>query len=122
MKKTILCLSFEQAVSAGRRAALEAAGYAVVATTRSADAVEMLSSVAFDLVIIGDSCSASEKRNLAVEAKEKGTPVMLICGAPADAEIPADVRVYAVEGTAGLVSIVANVLPKVPSNQATSAA
>lgn len=112
MKRTILCLSFDETVSASRRAALEETGYTVVATTQIADALEILSSVDFDLMIIGHRFPAADKLKLAVEAREKGIPVLLICGASSDAEIPADVRVYALEGIAGLVSTVAMLLPK----------
>jgi DNA-binding response OmpR family regulator len=112
MKRTILCLSFDETVSASRRVALEEAGYTVIATTRIADALEILSSVAFDLMIVGHRFPAADKHKLAAEAREKGIPVLLICGATPDAEIPADVRVYALEGTAGMVSTVAMLFPK----------
>lgn len=111
MKRTILCLSFDEIVSASRRSALEDAGYTVVATTRPADALEMMSSVGFDLVIVGHRFSTADKHKLAAEAREKGIPVLLICGASADTEVPADVRVYALEGIAGMVATVAKLLP-----------
>ncbi len=111
MKRTILCLSFDEIVSASRRSALEAAGYTVIATTRTVDALEMLSSVAFDLMIVGHRFAAADKHKLAAEAREKGIPVLLICGASADAEVPADVRVYALEGIAGMVAAATKLLP-----------
>lgn len=113
MKRTILCISFDKPVSTSRRSALEEAGYTVIAATCVADALEMLSSVVFDLMIVGHRFSAADKHKLAVEAREKGIPVLLICGASADAEIPADVRVYALEGIAGMVAAVAELLPPI---------
>ena len=113
MKRTILCLSFDEPVSTSRRSALEQAGYTVIATTQAADALELLSSVAFDLMIVGHRFSAADKHNLAAEAREKGIPVLLICGASADAEIPADLRVYALEGIAGMVAAEAELLPPI---------
>lgn len=89
---------------------MEKAGYTVIAATRVADVPEMLRSVVFDLMIIGHRFSAADKHKLAAEAREKGIPVLLICGASADAEIPADVRVYALEGIAGMVAAVDKLL------------
>jgi DNA-binding NtrC family response regulator len=113
MKRTILCLSFDEPVSASRRSALEEAGYTVIATTQAADALELLSSVAFDLMIVGHRFSAADKHKMAAEARERGIPVLLICGASADAEVPADVRVYALEGIGGMVTAVAKLLPPI---------
>jgi DNA-binding NtrC family response regulator len=112
MKRTILCLSFDEIVSASRRSALEEAGYAVIATTQAADALELLSSVAFDLMIVGHRFSAADKHKLAAEARDKGIPVLLICGASADVDVPADARVYALEGIAGMVATVAKLLSR----------
>ena len=111
MKRTILCLSFDEIVSATRRSALQEAGYTVIATTQAADALELLSSVAFDLMIVGHRFAAADKHKLTAEAREKGIPVLLICGGSTDAEVPADVRVYALEGIGGMVSTVAKLLP-----------
>jgi len=111
MKRTILCLSFDEIVSASRRSTLEQAGYVVIATTKVADALEMLASVAFDLIIIGHRFSTADKQKLAAEAREKGIPVLLICGASADAEVSAEVRVYALEGIEGMMAAVAKLLP-----------
>ncbi len=122
MKRTILCVSFDETVSASRRAALEEAGYTVVATTQAAEALQLLVAVRFDLMIVGHRFSVSDKHKLAAEAREKGTPVVLICGATADVDIPADVRVYALEGIAGLVAAVINTLPKTPATVAARAA
>ena len=84
MKRTILCLSFDQTVSASRKAALEEAGYAIVATANVPDALQMLSSVSFDLVIVGHRFSSADKHKLAAQARQKGTPLLLICGGAAD--------------------------------------
>ena len=113
MKRTIVCLSFDEPVSASRRSALEEAGYTVIATTQAADALELLSFVAFDLMIVGHRFSAADKHKMAAEARERGIPVLLICGASADAEVPADVRVYALEGIGGMVTAVAKLLPPI---------
>ena len=115
MKKTILCVSYDETVSGSRRTALEEAGYTVVATTKTADALQMLASVGFDLMIVGHRFSIADKYKLAAEARENGTPMVLICGASAETDIPADVRVYALEGTAGLVSLVAKLVPAMPA-------
>jgi len=104
MKKTILNVSFDETVAASRQNALEEAGYAVVSTTQVADALQRMASVAFDLLIVGHRFSNSDKRRLSTEARERGTSVLLICGASADSDIPADARVYALEGTAGVIS------------------
>jgi len=111
MKRTILCLSFDEIVSASRRSTLEQAGYVVIATTKVADALEMLASVAFDMIIIGHRFSTADKHRLAAEARHNGIPVLLICGASADAEVSAEVRVYALEGIEGMMAAVAKLLP-----------
>jgi hypothetical protein len=47
-----------------------------------------------------------------VEAKEKSNnPVLLVCGSSADSEIPASRRVFALEGTSGLLAAVSALLP-----------
>lgn len=111
MKTTILCLSFDKTVSTSRKAALEEAGYTVVASTTVPDALQILSAVSLDLMIVGHRFSSADKHKLAAQARETGTPVLLICGASAEVDIPADLRVYALEGTTGLVAAVARVLP-----------
>lgn len=122
MKKTILCVSYDETVSASRRAALEEAGYTVVTTTQAIDALQLLSSVRFDLMIVGHRLPVADKHKLTAEAREKGTLVVLVCGAATDVDIPADVRVYALEGTGGLVEAVARTLPKTPAPAAARAA
>jgi phosphoribosylformylglycinamidine (FGAM) synthase-like enzyme len=67
---------------------------------------------AFDAVIVGHRFSAEERYVLAVEAKEKAnTPVVLVCGAAPDYEIPASSRVYALEGSTGLLSALSRLCP-----------
>jgi len=101
----VLCVSFDMMVSDARRAALKTAGYNPIATTRVREALELLSRERFDLVIVGHRLSVEDKYLLTIEAKEKSdTPVLLVCGATPDPEIPASARVYALEGTAGLVA------------------
>ena len=110
-ERRILCVSFDTMVSENRRAALKEAGYDVAATTRVKEALELLSRERFDAVIVGHRFPTEEKYVLAVEAKEKSrTPVLLVCGAARDSEIPATSRVYAVEGSAGLVSALSALL------------
>ena len=63
-------------------------------------------------VIVGHRFSAEEKYLLAVEADEKAdTPVILVCGAAPDSEIPATSRVYALEGNTGLLSALSRLFP-----------
>ncbi len=104
-KRRILCVSFDSTVSESRRTALREAGYDVMAATDVKEAEELLNVESFDAVIIGHRFSRDERYLLAVEAEEKSnTPVILVCGATRDSEIPASARVYALEGSAGLVS------------------
>jgi len=104
-ERKILCVSFDRIVSENRSATLKQAGYDVTATTNVKEAVEWLSQKKFDAVIVGHRFPAEEKYVLAVEAKEKSnTPVLLVCGADRDSQIFATSRVYALEGSAGLLS------------------
>ncbi len=108
----ILCVSFDRVVSELRRNRLMDAGYEVEAVTNPNEGLDLLYRGAYDAVIIGHRFSSEEKYLLAVEAQEKlNTPVILICGATADAEIPATSRVYALEGNIGLLSALARLLP-----------
>jgi DNA-binding response OmpR family regulator len=93
-------------VSEARSTALKEAGYDVTATTDAKEALELLSLGSFDAVIVGHRFSPEEKYLLAVEAEEKSnTRVILVCGsATRDSEIPAASRVYALEGSEGLLS------------------
>lgn len=109
----VLCVSFDMTVSDIRCAALREAGYAVTGTTRVREALELLSREAFDLVIVGHRFPTPDKYVLTIEAEEKeNTPVLLVCGASADKDIPAAARVYALEGTAELCSAAAALLSK----------
>src|SRR5215471_21789827 len=56
--------------------------------------------------------SAEAKYLLAVEAKEKAnTPVVLVCGATQDSEIPATSRVYALGRNSGLIAALSGLFP-----------
>ncbi|MBZ5680484.1 MAG: hypothetical protein LAO24_10295 [Acidobacteriia bacterium] len=111
-ERRILCVSFDRTVSENRCATLKEAGYNVTATTDVKEAMELLSRESFDAVIVGHRFPAEEKYVLAVEAKEKSnTPVLLVCGATRDPEIPATTRVYALEGSAGLLSALSALVP-----------
>ena len=106
-----LCVSFDPTVSDIRSAALRRAGFAVTGTTDVDKALDLLSRERFDLVIVGHRFSKADKFVLTVEAEEKvNTPVLLVCGVSADRDIPASGRVYALEGTAGLLTAAASLL------------
>jgi DNA-binding response OmpR family regulator len=110
-EQRVLCVSYDVTVSVGRCAALTKAGYTVRATNRIKEGLRWLSREQFDLVIIGHRFPPEDKYVLAVEAREmSNTPVLLVCGASADLEIPAAGRVYALEGTASLLAAVARLL------------
>ena len=101
----VLCVSFDTAVSNLRCAALKRAGYSVTATIDVNEALHYLSCEKFDLVIVGHRFATTDKFVLALEAEEKANiPVLLVCGAMAEEVIPAAGRVYALEGTAGLLA------------------
>ena len=105
-RRRVLCVSLDKMVSEARSTALKEAGYDVTATTDAKEALELLSLGSFDAVIVGHRFSPEEKYLLAVEAEEKSnTRVILVCGsATRDSEIPAASRVYALEGSEGLLS------------------
>ena len=111
-ERRILCVSFDRIVSENRSATLKEAGYYVTATTNVKEAVEWLTQEKFDAVIVGHRFPAEEQYVLAVESIEKSnTPVLLVCGAKPDSEIPATSRVYALEGSAGLLSALSALFP-----------
>ena len=111
--RKVLCVSFDTTVSDVRCAALREAGYAVIGTTRVKEALDLLSREEFDLVIVGHRFPKADKYVLTVEAEEKeNTPVLLVCGASADRDVPAAGRVYALEGTPGLCAAAAALLPE----------
>ena len=108
----ILCVSFDRVVSESRSSSLKEAGYDVTATTNIKEGLELLKRDRFDAVIVGHRFSAEEKYLLAVGAKEKSnTPLVLVCGATQDSEIPAASRVYALEGNTGLLSALSRLFP-----------
>jgi DNA-binding response OmpR family regulator len=118
-KPRILCISFDKMVSDNRRITLKEAGYEVMVTTNVKEALELLTRERFDAVIVGHRFPADEKYVLAVEAKEKSdTPVVLVCGVGPECEIPATTRVYALEGSAGLLSALSAVLSTKARSQA----
>jgi len=111
-KPRVLCVSFDRTVSGSRCVALEEAGYDVAATTTVSEGLDLLGREKFDAVIIGHRFPAEEKYVLAVEAKEKtNLPVLLVCGVSRDLEIPATNRVYALEGSVGLLSALSELFP-----------
>ena len=62
----------------------------MTATTNIKEGLGLLKRDQFDAVIVGHRFSAEEKYLLAVGAKEKSnTPLVLVCGATQDSEIPA---------------------------------
>ena len=100
-ERKILCVSFDKTVSDSRCAVLTQAGYVVTAITSTEEALQMLAREKFDLVVIGHRFPKGNKHELAMKAKGK-IPIVLVCGASADEEIPADARVYGLEGNEGL--------------------
>ena len=84
----------------------------MTATTNVKEALELLSRERFDAAIVGHRFAAEEKQVLGVEAKEKSnTPVLLVCGASRDSQIPATSRVYALDGSAVLLSALSTLKP-----------
>ncbi|HEX7422698.1 MAG TPA: hypothetical protein VF311_02255 [Terriglobales bacterium] len=122
-ERRILCVSFDRTVSENRCATLKEAGYDVTATTNVKEAVELLSRERFDAVVVGHRFPAEDKYMLAVEAKERSnTPVLLVCGAAQDSEIPATSRVYALEDSAGLLSALSSLFPRAAGARSQAAA
>jgi DNA-binding response OmpR family regulator len=122
-KRRLLCVSFDRMVSENRQATLKEAGYDVTATTSVKEALELLSRERFDGVIVGHRFPVEEKYVLAADAKEKSnTPVLLVCGAARDSEIPATSRVYALEGSAGLLSALSALFPAEAETRSQAAA
>jgi DNA-binding response OmpR family regulator len=121
--RKVLCISFDRVVSESRCSSLKEAGYDVTARTSTQEGLDLLNRDRFDAVIVGHRFSAEEKYLLAVEAKEKAnTPVILVCGATQDSEIPATSRVYALEGNTGLLSALSQLPPVEAVTRAQAAA
>ncbi len=119
----ILCVSFDRVVSESRSRSVREAGYDVTAGTSINDALDILEQVKFDAVIVGHRFPLAEKYMLAAEAQEKfNTPVVLICGASHDPEIPATSRVYALEGSEGIITALSKLVPVKPAPRAPAAA
>ncbi len=111
-ERKVLCISFDKTVSDSRSAILRQGGYAVTAITSAEEALQLLAREQFDLVVIGHRFPKADKQELAAQARQQWhTPVLLVCGAFAETEIPADARVYALEGAGGLLAAVRTVLP-----------
>jgi len=123
-KRRILCVSFDRVASENRCTTLTEAGYDVTATTDFEEALELLSRGRFDAVIVGHRFSPEEKYLLAIEAREKSNArVVLVCGSGAqDADIPATSRVYALEGSEGLLSTLSALFAARPEAQLQEAA
>ncbi len=110
-RRRVLCVSLDKAISDDPYAVLTEAEYDVVATSDIHDALRLLSRERFDAVVIGHRFRREEKYALAVEAKEKwNIPVVLVCSATAELEIPATCRVSELGGHAGLLSAVSEVI------------
>lgn len=118
-ERMILCVSFDKTVSDSRRVLLTEAGYSVTAITSIQEALQLLMAVKFDLVVIGHRFPKINKQQLAIQAREQcKTPVLLVCGASADTDVPADARVYGLEGSEGLLAAVNVLLPACVSGKA----
>ena len=107
----ILCVSFDKTVSENREFALREQGHEVIPTTDIDQAIEYLDTLKFDLVIIGHRFDKTDKKALITEVRQRyHTPVLLVCGASADDDLEVDIRVFAIEGTDGLVDAVSKVM------------
>ena len=109
-KGKILCVSFDRLVSDSRCEALKEAGYDVTGTMKIEEAIELLWVEKFDLVVVGHRFPKAGREALSKLAHQAETPVVLVCGARADIEIPAEMRVYALQGAEGIVSAATKVL------------
>lgn len=110
-RRKVLCVSLDKTSSDDPYAVLTEADCDVVATGDIQDALQLLSREKFDAVVISHRFHREEKYALAVEAKEKwNIPVVLVCSATAELEIPATCRVSALGGHAGLLSAVSEVV------------
>ncbi len=110
----VLCISFDEAVSHARLEMLARLGCEVLATIHPEEAIRLLSAQKFDLVVVGHRFPKTERHHIAETARRKHAHVVLICGAATDADIPADARVFALEGPEGLEAAARRFLP-VPS-------
>ena len=109
----VLCVSFDGAASDARCTALRQAGYTVTPAMKISEAMELLNRERFDLVVVGHRFSTEEKRSLASTAKEDcNTPVLLVHGPSPQKDVPADARVYALEGTEGILKAAELLLAK----------
>ncbi len=107
----VLCVSFDDAVSHARLEMLGHLGCEVFATVHPEEAIRLLASQRFDLAIVGHRFPKTERHHMVETARRKGAHVILVCGASLDADVPADARVFALEGTAGLEAAARRFLP-----------
>lgn len=106
MKNKLLCVSFDKTVSEVRQEALRRAGYGVTSLTKIDEAIDLLAKEKLDLVVIGHRFPREQRLALAKAAKDCSTLVVLVIGASAESDIPADFRVYALDGTEGILKAV----------------
>lgn len=109
-EKRILCVSFDKLVSDSRCAELKEAGYSVTTSLQIDQAMELLGSEKFDLVVLGHRFPKAGKQAVARLAQGTKVPLVLVCGAGPDTDIPADARVYALQGPEGIVAAASQLL------------
>jgi dTDP-4-dehydrorhamnose 3,5-epimerase len=110
-KRRLLSLGKHPPVLRARNAALESAGYEVVAATTVEQATRALKAQQFELVIVGYTFSKSEKRKISdLVENEHGVPMLLLYIKPGDKAIPAAAHISAVHGEGALLSAVAAIL------------
>ncbi len=107
----VLCVSFDEAVSHARLEMLARLECQVFATIHPEEAIRLLASQKFDLAIVGHRFPKTERHHIVETARRKGAHVILVCGASTDGDIPADLRVYALEGMDGLEAAARHFLP-----------
>ncbi len=107
----VLCVSFDEVVSQRRAEMLGRLGWSVTATLHPDEAIRLLSFEKFDAVVVGHRFPRTERHHIAETAQRKKTPVVLVCGASPDGDIPATLRVFALEGLGGLEAAMHNLMP-----------
>jgi DNA-binding NtrC family response regulator len=122
-KRRVLCISFDRVVSESRCNCLKEAGYDVTSRTDIKEGLDLLNRDSFDAVIIGHRFSSEGKYLVAAQATEKANiPVVLVCGATSESEVPATIRVYALEGNTGLLSALSQLFPAEAATRSQAAA
>ncbi len=107
----VLCISYDEYVSHARLDMLARLGCEVLATIHPEEAIRLLSAQKFDLVVVGHRFPRTERHHIAETAHRKRAHVVLICGPSPDADIPADARVFALEGLDGIEAAARRFLP-----------